>query len=282
MTEITCRRHGPYTRRESLPLFVKASCPVCFNAAKEAFDEAQAATDTEVRTWSIWQEADLPERYRNRTIANWKPQAGQEIAARMIASWLDALDDRYEAGDGLMLMGPPGIGKTHLLAGLTTAIIQAGYRARYAVWPTVWDKCRPPFDQSADELLRELARVPFLALDELGMRPGTTAEQARLFELIDTRYREQLPTLVASNCTEATLGMIGERTADRLLESCIPIVIPGSSYRARAATDKVLRTGKAVIRRPDMRTVICTVCIDGVDERQERSTHLDTKGTRLL
>lgn len=280
MTEFTCPRHGAYTRTERLPERVPASCPSCRTDARRALEEAQAATDIEIASWYRWHAAELPERYRNRTVANWLPQAGQEEAARMVAAWLDGLDERYEGGDGLLLMGAPGIGKTHLLAGLVTAIVERGYHARYASWPTVWEKCRPPFDDSADELLRDLAKVPFLALDELGMRQGSAAEQARLFELVDTRYREQLPTLVATNATEATLPLIGERTADRLLEACIPVAIPGSSYRTRAAIDMTLRGGAPAVRRPDQVIVRCPVSINGVDQFEEQFTRWNNGSLR--
>lgn len=280
MTTFTCPRHGPYERNPDQPARIVSGCRSCIADARAQLEQTQQQIDAEISTWLRWQAADLPERYRNRTVENWHPQRGQEPTATMVLSWLERLDSNWDAGDGLLLMGAPGVGKTHLLTGLVTAIVQQGYQARYASWPAVWEKCRPPFDENPDELLRELASVPFLALDELGMRPGTDKEQARLFELIDTRYRDEVPTLVATNATEATLPMIGERTADRLLEACIPVVIPGSSYRSRAAVDRGLREAPPALIKPTHRTITVPVSVEGVDEQRDFTTKWDRGSLR--
>jgi len=266
MTEYTCPRHGAYRRIDGVPVHVRTTCPSCRAAADAAREEARSGFGRQARTWRRWEASDIPPRYQACTVANWNPQQGQEAAARMVRVWLDDVDARWVNGDGLLLMGAPGVGKTHLLAGLVAACIRAGYHARYASWPDVWERCRPPFEgQHPEALLRDLARVQLLALDEIGMRTGTDKEQARLFELIDARYRDQLPTLVATNATEATLQLIGERTADRILEACIPIVIPGDSNRLRA-----LRADDAcpAITEPVSRRITRVLSINGEDVEQ--------------
>jgi len=215
--------------------------------------------------WDRWTQAEIPARFRNRTVANWQPSKSQVGAARIVEAWLADVDARWKAGTGLLLMGVPGVGKTHLLAGLVTATIQAGYSARYASWPDVWARCRPPFTEHPDELLRALAKVDFLALDEIGLKAATEKEQARLFELIDTRYSQQRPTLVATNATEATLGSIGERAADRLREACIAVAIPGDSYRGQAPEDPLLASAPLSMAQPPSTPLRYIMSIDGND-----------------
>ncbi|WP_342316681.1 ATP-binding protein [Lysobacter sp. FW306-1B-D06B] len=266
MTEFACPRHGTYQRSEGVPEGVPITCGHCRTTANAEREEARLAFDRQMRVWRRWEASEVPARYQACTVGNWLPQPGQETAARMLQVWADDVRLHWNSGEGLLLMGAPGVGKTHLLAGLTAACIAAGYSARYASWPDVWDRCRPPFEgQHPEALLRDLARIDFLALDEIGVRTGTDKEQARLFELVDARYRDKLPTIVATNATQATLPMIGERTADRLLEACIPIAISGDSNRRRA-----LRAGNArpAIAEPEPRRVTRVLSINGNDVEQ--------------
>src|SRR3546814_9781686 len=92
-------------------------------------------------------------------------------------------------------------------------------RARYIVWADVVDRTKTAFnDRNSDDrsLMDELKRAPLLVLDEIGVRAGTDFDQSLLFDLIDTRYRHQRATIVASNLTTDTLDSIGERTADQI------------------------------------------------------------------
>lgn len=273
MTEYTCPRHGQYSSVDldlpesfgRVPLAVPAFCPACSRAAAVLKQRARAILAEQELQWDRWKQAEIPARFRNRTVANWQPSKSQAGAARIVQAWLADVDARWKDGVGLLLMGVPGVGKTHLLAGLVTATIQAGYSARYASWPDVWARCRPPFTEHPDELLRALAKVDFLALDEIGLKAATEKEQARLFELIDTRYSQQRPTLVATNATEATLGSIGERAADRLREACIAVAIPGDSYRGQAPEDPLLATAPPSIAQPACEALRYIMSIDGSD-----------------
>ena len=270
MNRFDCPRHGPYSRTEGVPEFVPARCSRCTSSASSELENAKQTHARAAQMYQRWQRSEVPKRYRCCTVASWQPLPGQEQAAEMLDAWRKDLHARREDGEGLLLMGAPGIGKTHLLAGLVAECIASGYSARYASWPEVWDHHRPPFDGSPEVLMRELCAVEFLALDEIGVRTGTEREQARLFELIDSRYRQSLPTLVATNATQDTLPMIGERTADRLLEACIPIVIPGDSNRLTLLANFARRAAEPIGPAEPV-TVTSVVSINGEEVEQ---THI--------
>lgn len=280
MTIYQCPRHGDYERiavnvgdpqlMQRLPGNVW--CSECKADAAAAEKQAQAAYDGAMYRWQRWEDADLPYRYRNRTLDNWTAEPAHAATKRALQAWAGHVRDRYDDGEGLLLMGPPGVGKTHLLAGLVTAVIGAGFKARYASWPEVWARCRPPYDGNPEVLLRELGSVDFLALDEIGVRAGTAKEQERLFELIDSRYSRQLPTLVATNLTDGELNKVGERTADRLREACVGVVLAGASKRTDAATARALRAAPEPYEQPEVPTLVLTCSVNGEDqERQWRA-----------
>jgi DNA replication protein DnaC len=111
--------------------------------------------------------------------------------------------------------------------------------------------------------MRALRKVDFLALDEIGLTVSTEKEQARLFELIDSRYSRRRPTLIAMNATAATLASIGERTVDRLREACVAVSIPGDGYRGRAPSDKVLLAASWPISQPSGDALRYIASVDG-------------------
>ena len=143
--------------------------------------------------------------------------------------------DRVAAGEGLTLLGPPGVGKTHLLAGLTTAACRSGFRAQYASWPILMDNARACARSRDSDPIGEIAAAPFLAIDELALGQGTKWEITQLFNLLDFRYAEEQATCFASNLTTAELPeRIGERLADRLREMNATLLLAGNSQRERA------------------------------------------------
>jgi len=264
MTMHECPRHGTYGRPESEePVFWEQRCAQCTEEHERAVRVAKEEFENETWTWTVWQECGIPTRYRNRTLANWSAGRQQTAAKRIVQAWLDDAEEQHRTGTGLLLQGAPGVGKTHLLAGLCADLITQGCAARYASWPDVWAMFRPPFAEDREGKFAALARIAVLALDEIGLAASSEKEQARLFELIDQRYRQRLPTLIATNLTTDTLDSIGERTADRLREVCIPVSIPGVSYRSKASESPI--TAPEPFGRPRRREVVSLLAVKGQD-----------------
>lgn len=283
MTAYTCPTHGVEYDDDGLQLFkgqrIGAYCPGCIEAKDKAARLAQAEFETRYRTWHHWQRwSGIPNRGRNRTLANWQPHGkAQQAAAGVVSGYARAIARQVEEGRGLTLLGPPGVGKTHLCYGLIAAAHEAGTFARYIVWADVIDRTKAAYATKSNDdrgLLDELKRSRLLVLDEIGVRQGTEFDQALLFDLIDARYRNELPTIVASNLTADTLDCIGERTADRLRETNITVPIPGDSQRQSAATNRDLIDAPAAIDKPEAPRILVPVCIDGQMVDKPLSIHV--------
>ena len=98
-----------------------------------------------------------------------------------------------------LFLGPPGTGKSHLAQAIGRAAIQQGYRVVYREAHTVIEQLADAtLDGTRKVFLADLATVPLLIIDDLGMRklPHTAAED--LLELIMRRY-ERASTLLTSN-----------------------------------------------------------------------------------
>lgn len=270
----TCPEHGDYdsTAPESM---TRRHCPECSKRGQAAGEDARSELRARERRFRVWLDSGIPNRYRNRTFELWVPQSkAQQAALAALSAWARDIPARVATGQGLLLLGPPGVGKTHLLTAAVTESCRAGCIARYAVWPDVLDRHKASFGGSPDhpgrELLKELAEVPVLALDELAVKPGSDFDQALLFDLIDTRYREQRVTLAASNATATSINAIGERTADRLRECTVAVAIPGSSRREAAATNRAVIDAPPAMSQPEPVTLELQITINGEPEQVSR------------
>jgi len=138
-----------------------------------------------------------------------------------------------------LFLGPPGTGKSHLAQAIGYAAIQQGHRVLYReAHALIEELADASLDGTRKQRMAELAGVPLLIVDDLGMRklPATAAED--LLELIMRRY-ERASTLLASNRPVDDWGrLLGDTAAvtamlDRLLHHAHLLKCGPRSWRTR-------------------------------------------------
>ena len=154
-----------------------------------------------------------------------------------------------EQREDALFLGPPGTGKSHLAQAIGRAAIQQGYRVVYREAHTLIEEIADAtLDGTRKTYLADLAAVPLLIIDDLGMRklPHTAAED--LLELVMRRY-ERASTLLTSNRPVDDWGkLLGDTAAvtallDRLLHHAHVLKCGPRSWRTKVQTD--LRTEEA-------------------------------------
>jgi DNA replication protein DnaC len=212
------------------------------------------------RTERATEQARIPQRYAHCSLeeyvtnfagANRSLGSAHMMARKFVQGF--PLDTN---GNGLLLTGSIGVGKTHLAVGMLQALIsERGARGLFYDYRELLKQVQNSYNRNVHatelEVLAPVFEAEVLVLDELGASKPTDWVWDTVAHILNTRYNDRRTTIITTNYAnlpplggeltgpraamrEETLGdRIGERMRSRLQEMCVVVEMTGEDFRQK-------------------------------------------------
>lgn len=144
-----------------------------------------------------------------------------------------------ERAHNIIILGPPGVGKTHLAIGLGVKAVEAGYSVLFLTLESLMIRLVKAFNENRlERSLQQLVYPKVLIIDEIGYLPLSNLEASLFFRLVVRRY-ERASLIITSNKSFLDWGemfndpVLATAVLDRLLHYSTTLNIKGESYRIK-------------------------------------------------
>jgi DNA replication protein DnaC len=197
----------------------------------------------------------IPARYLDCEFSNYETGANAGLAAAKIKIETWAAQYPLDRG-GLLLIGPSGVGKTHLSVAALKRLTQKGAHCLFCDYRELLKEIQNSYNPSVQttelDLLQPIFETEVVLLDDLGAVKPSEWVWDTVSLVLNARYNEKRTTLITSNfldsasagtervdgprraAREETLGdRIGERMRSRLFEMCRLVLVNGKDYRQK-------------------------------------------------
>jgi DNA replication protein DnaC len=248
------------------------ACDVCNDTTWKTIDADGVSRVARCDCWleraarSRFAAANIPTRYQHCTLDNFEAYNDSLKRAVKYARTVVADFPVNSAGRdrGLLLIGLPGVGKTHIAVAILKECIRKGGTGRFFTTVDLMAALRSTYSGNdaltESAVLKDVSEADLVVLDELGRERATEWRDEILHLVINQRYSHRRPTILTTNFDvsdiddpDALQVRVGMRVYSRLNEMCELMHLDAADYRERptnAGTDDLLSMWKMRKKSP--------------------------------
>ena len=154
-----------------------------------------------------------------------------EMAKQYVEHW----EEFQKTASGLLLWGNVGTGKSFIAGCIANALLDKGVPVIMTNFARLLNKLTDMYAGDRNAYIDSFKRYPLMIIDDLGIERKSEFAREQVFNVIDSRYRSQLPMIVTTNLSLKKLknpeDMTRTRIYGRVLERCMPIRVNDQNIR---------------------------------------------------
>ena len=184
-----------------------------------------------------------------------KDDGANPTITHLAKSFVDNFDELSKDGNGLVLWGNPGTGKTFFATAIGNELLKRGKTVARVSAAKVVENAQGLYDYERSSFVSLLNRNDLLILDDIGAERDTDFAREVMFRLVDERTRRKGMTIVTTNLTNDFMqnptkngypDMGYKRVFDRLMSYCTPVLVAGESRRKKQGAEAFARLREVV------------------------------------
>lgn len=242
----TCPKCGKPINKKIRILNKTMIVPVICECRKKDIEEKekiQANKEKQIRLQQIMNNSLMDEKFKNSKFKNWDFNKGTKKMYDIGNKYVKRFKDMKKESIGLLIYGEPGNGKTHTATCIANELIIKMVPVVCVSINALLDRIKDTYNrfgnEGEDTVLKSLVNADLLIIDDLGTEQNTDWSRTRIYNILDSRYRNGLPLIITTNLPLNELqNRYEKRTYDRLLEMCTPVFNDGPSIRVEKAKEK--------------------------------------------